>query len=248
MRFLAAIVLMFSSVANCLETVTLNTVNNVVIRGPITQDSTAVTQLALAKAVVVRGSAEYPIYLVLDTPGGDVVAGQQLIEFAKTIKNLKTITLFAASMGAVLIESLPGERLIAPNGILMFHRAKGGFEGQFETGEVESELGLWKSIIRRMETIVSSRMSLSLDAYKANIVNEWWMTSDQAVNAKAADSEKSILCTPELIFKTTSLDINTMFGSFHLDFSTCPTIRAPLRLEGNKEEYSKYLKANKLSL
>ena len=106
-----------------LPVITLSEKNHVLLSGPVTSDSITQTIESLSKLLQSRKANE-TFYLVLDTPGGDVLAGYKLYEFLRTYKNVSTITITSMSMGAVLVELLPGERLMLETGTLMLHRMK----------------------------------------------------------------------------------------------------------------------------
>ncbi|MEZ0209219.1 MAG: ATP-dependent Clp protease proteolytic subunit, partial [Candidatus Paceibacterota bacterium] len=132
------LIIMAAAISNAQEIVKLGTANTVNFRGVVNDEMAQGAALELLRLNKLRGDKDYPIYIVMDTPGGNIDSGEAFIEIAKSIPNVKTITLFAASMGSAVVEALPGERLILDSGILMFHRAKGQVGGQFETGELES--------------------------------------------------------------------------------------------------------------
>lgn len=210
------------------EQVHLNSRNTVTFRGVVDESSTIQVQLDLVRKVKARGAQGYPIYLVLDTPGGDVSAGLQFIEVAKTIENLKTITIFAASMGSAIAEGIPGNRLITNNGVLMFHRAAGRVGGQFEVGEMETRLNDAKLMVRNMEQTNADRIGITLADYKARVVNEWWLQAKEALSIHAADKVVDIVCSIELIDSRTTATVESIFGSSTLDYSGCPTFRYPV--------------------
>jgi ATP-dependent protease ClpP protease subunit len=164
----------------------------------------------------------------MDSPGGEVDSGIQFIEFAKTIPNLRTITIFAASMASGIVEGLPGIRLITGNGFLMFHRATGEFSGQFEMGEVEHRLALAKEVILELEKQNAARLKISIEDYKNKIKDEYWLLSKKAVLEKAADKVIDIVCSKELIDSRTVLKIDSIFGTAKYEFSNCPLFRTPL--------------------
>lgn len=218
--------------------------NIVVIRNEINDRTVTKAQLDLITQVAKRGSKTYTIYLVLDTPGGSIDAGLNFIEFAKTVKNLETVTLFAASMGSAIVEALPGKRNIIETGILMFHRAYGGVEGQFEDGELESRLNFYKGMVRAMESTNSSRMSMSLDAYKAKVKDELWISGINSVKDKAADEIVSLTCSSELL-KSSSIETFLIMGMFEVDvkFNGCPLIKMGQVVDPkNKLKYQEYRK------
>ena len=200
--------------------------NTITMRGPIFDDLVRKTELKLVELDLKRVSKNYPLYLVLDSPGGSIDAGLEFIEFARTIKNLHTITLFAASMASGIQQALPGQRYITESGIEMFHRAQGGFEGYFEDGEVESRLAMAKAIVRILESTNAKRIGISLADYKAKVVGEWWSVGADAVTAGHADEVISLQCDKQLLQESEIVVVQTMFFSVRLQYSKCPMIRS----------------------
>jgi ATP-dependent protease ClpP protease subunit len=235
MKFLIPFLSLLIMSAAKAESVSLTPENTVVYREVVDGRSMTTNQLKLVDLVLKRAGADYPIYLVMDCPGGDIYAGEQFIQFAKTLPNVKTVTIFAASMCAGIVEAIPGERLVTENGILMFHRAKGSFEGQFEDGEIESQLALWKGIVRSMEQRNADRLSMSLSAYKTAVKDEMWIYGKQNLEKKSADKVVDILCSNELIAQKETVEKESLFGSVHLVYSGCPLFRAPIGIDEPKE-------------
>lgn len=205
-----------------------NTVN---LRGPVNSVSVTKTILSLAELDVLRGSENYPIYLVLDTGGGSIKAGLDLIEYAKNIKNLKTISIFAASMGSAIVEQLPGERLVTESGTLMFHRASGSFEGQFNDGEVESQLAFWKSLVSSLEQKNADRMGMDIKVYKEKSRDELWIYGKDNVTQGAADRVVSLRCSKELLKQNEIAIIDVLFFTLKATYSKCPLLTEPLKVE-----------------
>lgn len=241
---LAMLVASTAVAAPKLPQVFLGVDNSVNLRGPIDDGSAQTTMIRLAAQNIKRGTNNYPIYLVLDSPGGSLDAGNTLIQYAKTIRNLHTITIFSASMAAGIVEDLPGHRYITENGMLMFHRAKGGVSGQLEDGEVETRLDMIKKLVRSMEVKNATRMGLALADYKSAVKDELWLAADDSVAKKAADMVIDIRCTDELITKSESVMVEFLFMSFKLDFSRCPLFRTPV-LPTDKKDKENYLKFQK---
>ncbi len=213
--------------AEVVETVKLGTANTVTLRGEITEQSAQTAALELIALDAARLGHRYPIYLVLDTPGGSIDAGENLIEVVKSIPDVRTITLFAASMGSSIVEALPGDRLITESGQLMFHRAKGQVGGQFETGELESRLDFYKKYVRRMEQRSADRMGLSLKTYKRKVKDELWLTAEDSLKSNAADRIVAVTCTRDLINRNQHLTAEVFIFKVNLDYSGCPILRTP---------------------
>jgi ATP-dependent protease ClpP protease subunit len=239
-----ALLFVTQATANETQQVKLGLRNTVVLRGEINDKTAQVAALELIALNGARLNRDYPIYLVLDSPGGSIEAGENLIEIIKSIKNIKTITLFAASMASAIVEANPGDRLILDDGILMFHRAKGGVQGQFETGEMETRLDFYKRFVRRMEQRSANRMHLSLSDYKAKIKDELWLTASESLLKGAADEIVTVSCTQGLIDKTQHMTVDVIIFKVELDFSGCPLLKSPSVTPGQPEQaveaYQKY--------
>lgn len=215
-----------------------NTLN---FRGPIDMGSILAAELELVRLSVLRGDKDYPIYLVFDSPGGSIYAGEAFIEFAKQYKNIHVINIFSASMAAMISQSLNGKRYVLANSITMFHRASGSFEGQFETGEIESQLNLWKSIVRNRNQIIANRIGITLEQYNEKVMSEWWIYGQSTVDQGVADELVQIECTEPLIKKeekirTVFAVLGIVLGESVDTYSGCPLIRSVLKTEETEQE------------
>lgn len=246
MKILIVLITLLSGIANAGENITLTPANHVLLRNEVNDETMAKLSIDLSIAVMKRGTATYPIYLVLDSPGGSIDAGQGFIEYAKNIPNLQTITIFSASMAAGIVEALPGKRNILETGILMFHRARGGVDGQFESGELESRLDLYKRIVRRMENINASRMGITLNSYKAAVKDELWIFGEENIRKNSADAIVNIICSDSLLSSTTQESFLVM-GMFkvQVEFSRCPLLRGGTVVNKNMTTFYKKYRAEK---
>jgi ATP-dependent Clp protease protease subunit len=212
------------------KTITLEASNSVAFRGPVTDESVSALMQKIEELRFGISESE-PIFLVLDTPGGSVYAGLELIDYLKSLPNkVHTITLFAASMGFQIVQNSE-RRLITENGTLMSHRASGGIEGQFD-GEIETNYNRVRRKIDYMDTIASKRMGMSLTDYKALIKDEYWVAGFDSVQDKAADEKVNLRCGKSLK-QTELIKVNTMFGAVEVEFSKCPIMRAPLKVNAS---------------
>lgn len=246
MKLFLSILLLCSSVFA--KNIELTVDNHVSLRNEVTNESVSKLQLELSKKVLKRGLKTYPIYLVLDSPGGSISAGLDFIEFAKNIPNIETVTLFSASMASAIVEALPGKRNIIQTGVLMFHRARGGVEGQFESGELESRLEFYKKLVRVMEKTNADRLGISLESYKSKVINELWILGQDAIKEKAADEVVSISCTSALIESKLIESFSFMGMDIDVQFSGCPLIKSGTVIVPSQEAKYKEMRAEKWSL
>lgn len=236
---IAALLIAMPGMAKHIE---LNSRNLVPIQGEVDDESMSEAQIKLLQLATLRGTQNYTIYIVLDSPGGSILAGQDFIEFAKTFRNVETVTLFAASMAAGIVEALPGKRNILESGALMFHRARGGVEGQFEDGELESRLNFYKDMVRSMEQKNADRMRMSLVSYKAAVKDELWISGFNAVAKNAADEVVTLGCSLELVNKSTSKPISFFGMTFNIQLNGCPLIKSiKVEKSENKKALKQYL-------
>lgn len=208
------------------KTITLESKNIVVFRGPVTEKSASEVQTKILEMSHRLGKNKV-IYLVLNTPGGSVGAGLDLIDFLRAIpQKVHTITLFAASMGFQFAQNMD-KRYITPNGTLMSHRARlGGLGGQLD-GELESRYKMIKRKVDYLDAIAAKRMGMTVPQYKKMIINEYWVHGFDAEAENAADEMVNVKCGQSLTGSSFK-DFRTLFGSASVEFSDCPLIQAPL--------------------
>lgn len=227
---LGLLMLIGSIAANAKTSILLTERNTVNFNQPFKGEFVAKkTQEALLKSILLpKGQA---LYIVLDTPGGSVIDGLQFIDSLKSLdREVHTITIFAASMGYQVVQSL-GKRYITSSGSLMSHRgAAGGLSGQVP-GELNSRLAHLEDILLEMNKIASARVGMSLQAYQNAIINELWVTGSRAVSSNHADEVVSVKCAPDLIRGKERQTFNTIFGSVTGVFSKCPLITSPIDVE-----------------
>jgi ATP-dependent Clp protease protease subunit len=208
------------------KTIVLQDKNTVIIRGPITAKSVAQIQNDAFNKAAKLGKTQ-PLYLVLDTPGGSVFSGMELIDNLRALPNdIRTITLFSASMGFQIVQNM-GKRYITPSGTLMSHRASlGGLKGQLD-GEFETRYQMIKRKVDYLDAIASKRMNMSVKNYKSLILNEYWVHGFDAAKENAADEMINVRCGKTLN-GTVNEKVMTFFGPVNVTFSKCPLITGPL--------------------
>lgn len=228
--------LVSSSKSDTKSTVVLNDKNSITLSGEISGESVAVTIKKLQKLdseTKLVGKPD-PIYLVVYSPGGSIQAGLELIEAAQGMKRqVNTITMFAASMAFNTVENL-GERLILKNGVLMSHRAAGGFEGSFggtHPSQLDSRYGFWLQRIAEMDEQVVKRSGgkQTIESYREFYRDELWRTGEQSVAQGYADAVVTARCDKTLDgVETHSVDFMGFLIKY--DVSLCPLITAAMNI------------------
>jgi ATP-dependent protease ClpP protease subunit len=211
------------------EKITLSARNTISLRLPVTGSSVASLQQEIYTLSAKLAPTE-TIYFVLNTPGGSIEDGLDLVQTMKSIpQEIKTVTNFAASMGFVLVQNA-GERLILPNGVLMQHRARGGFDGQIP-GELNSRTDFYTARVKEIEEVEAVRMGISHEEYAKLVINEYWTSGASAVEERAADRVVRAHCDESLITGVKKETINTMFGPVEVEWSNCPLVGSPLAIK-----------------
>ena len=225
--FIATVFMSVSALA-APRVIELNDKNTVVMRVAFTDESVSklVSDILARDAVLPAGE---PIYLFMDTPGGSITAGMDLIQAIKGLgREVKTITSFAASMGFITVQNL-GERIVLPYGVLMSHRASGGVQGQIP-GEIDTRYVFWNLYIKQVMSDAATRLHLTPEQYEARHYNEWWSKGEESVAEGVADNVANVKCNKSLA-GTTKDTVNTMFGPVNVTWSKCPLIKAPLNVD-----------------
>jgi ATP-dependent Clp protease protease subunit len=235
---LAVMLTMLTSMTLKAETISLSEANTVYLKEAVSSESMTRVISELSQ----RENNEEPvIYLVLQTPGGSVFAGLNLIHYLKGYKKpIKTITVFSASMGFQIVQGNPGDRLILDTGILMSHPMSGGFAGEIGEGlNIENRTKYIKEIIDTLDqqVVQRSKGKVSLGDYKKAYDNELWTTGKSAVDSGYADAVVGVECSSQLV---SSVDrVNTrewMNGSplvmeVEYETSKCPLMTSVLRYQ-----------------
>lgn len=236
MKFLKFMVLAFLLMAASSEKqsnkIVLTQDNSVTLDGVFTPELTAKV-IEKARELDSRLPSGDPIYLVLDTPGGSIDAGLELIENLKNLNRpVHTISLFSASMGFQTVQGL-GERYITSNGTLMSHKAKGGFEGEFP-GQVDSRYTYYLKRVTRMDerAVMRTKGKFTLTTYRALIQNEYWCDGQDCVDEGFADKIVTPSCDKSLEGTRNVLVGREMYQQHLLEMvvtkSKCPVVTGVL--------------------
>lgn len=223
------------------ESVVLTSGNVVVLRSEVNGESAAeviakVRQLDAALSGIKEAGfrQKRPIYLFLNTPGGSIQSGDEIIEAINGLgRPVHTITLFAASMGFALAQSL-GDRLILKSGVLMSHHARGEFQGEFggpQGSQVDNRYQLWLDRIKEFDELTVKRSSgkQTYETYTKQYDHEMWLTGTKAVEQGYADKVVTVKCDSSLNGVTTQ-HASFMGIDIAYDLDNCPLNTNPMNV------------------
>lgn len=210
--------------------IVLNNKNVIILRGVVYGE--AVSKI-MQKTIELDNKLddEEPLYLFIDSPGGSIVAGYELIQFLEGLgREVHTIVNFAASMGFIIHESL-GKRYIFPYSMLMAHNAYGVFYGEFGNfnSQLSNRISVWIRRIDRINSEIAIRVGLDVDKWKKMHENEYWVNGFNAVKKGMSDTIVKVKCSKTLSgsyfenFKIWGFDIS-------IEWAECPLITSPLEI------------------
>ena len=204
--------------------ITLTKNNHILFKGVVNATSVAKASRDLLKLSFKTKPGD-TLYIVLDSPGGSVYDGLNFVQLFATIpRNVECIAIKAHSMAHHFLQACPGKRYGVSNMMSMAHRASGGFQGTFNSGDVEKQLELWTVIVQSMEKVNAKRMGLSLEKYQSYAKDEYWCHGYDCVKKNFVDSIVTVGCSKKLVNEETSRKVNSFFGSYKVYESKCPFI------------------------
>ena len=212
------------------EEIVLTSDNSILLDQQVNSETVSAI-MAKALAMDSKQASSDPIYLILSTPGGSIQDGLEMITFLKGLNRpVHTLTIFAASMGFQTVQGL-GTRYVLPFGVLMAHKAKGVFQGEFP-GQIDSRYSYYIRRLNELDRITASRTygKLSVKCLQDLYENEYWVDGFDAVDKGLADKVVSARCDQSLS-GTRSENINFLGFSFKVTFSNCPVILGPVGVE-----------------
>lgn len=215
------------------EIVVLSKSNLLILNQQVDGDSTS-RVISEAKKLDSNLRSGRPMYLFLNTPGGSIQSGLELIEALKGIgRPVNTITLFAASMGFQIAQNL-NDRLILRNGVLMSHHAAGEFAGAFggvHPSQLDSRYQLWLDRVRELDeqTVARTKGKQTYDSYIKQYDKEMWLTGSKSVAQGYADKIILVKCDASLSGVTTN-HVNFLGMDIAYDLDNCPINTSPMNI------------------
>lgn len=155
-----------------------------VLKGPI-GDATASFVVSQLKDAASRHKT---IYLVINSGGGSIRAGNQIVNTIQSLRPVKTVCLVegAAYSMAAIIASYCGETYMLRNSDIMFHNASVGFE-MTELPKAVSRLNHYNDSIDEMFEDLARQLGVPYHELRVRCDSEWWLTARQAARFGLVD-------------------------------------------------------------
>ena len=141
--------------------------------------------------------------------------------------------MFAASMGFQIIQNLD-DRLILKNGVMMSHRAAGGFEGSFggtKPSQIDSRYQFWLDRVRELDeqTVSRTKNKQTYESYTKEYANEMWLTGTKSVQEGYSDEVVLVKCD-STISGTSKHSADFMGFQVSYELDNCPLNTAPMNV------------------
>jgi ATP-dependent Clp protease protease subunit len=199
--------------------------NFVSLREVITQD---VTSKLLSKLNAIENNYD-TLYLYINSPGGDVTAGLEIINYIKGLqersKQIICISQNAMSMAFVIFQYC-STRYILFSSTLMQHQISMKLEGKLY--DINSRVSYVNTIENKLVNYQAARLGISPLEFTRLIQNDWWLFSKEIITYKAADKMVSVHCS--FVNYNEIVLIPTMVGDVKVTYSACPLISYPISI------------------
>lgn len=188
-----------------------NTTNNIMIKGPINNgiSSKFIYDLSLLEN-------KKNVYVYLDTPGGSIDDGMQIVAQIKKHK-LSCIAEKAYSMGFIIFQSCE-KRYIMPHTRLMQHQLSYGIRD--EKLKIDNYVRFIDSMEKQLVEEQAERIGLDVDDFYERTVNEWWLYGKNILKENCADKMVNVECSVTL----TKQNYTEEVGNYIYTYSKCPLI------------------------
>lgn len=212
------------------DVVVLEENNFVTLRGPITGQSASKFINQLISKTTAKGHANKDLYIYLNTNGGSVTSGMQIVQSLKALElsgtKITCIGNVALSMGFVIMQYCPN-RYVLDSSVLMQHQMSLGTEGQYEN--VVSYMNFIKQMGGDIDRYQAERIGLTLESFKDKTRHDWWLFGNNSVINNVADKLVHVTCDfkPEVEVEK----FQSFFGDVSVHFSKCPVAKDPLKVE-----------------
>lgn len=131
-----------------------------------------------------------PIKLIVNSPGGSVIAGLALFDYIQELRanghHVTVVALgMAASMGGILLQA-GDKRVIGKHAMLLIHEVSSGTSGK--VSEMGDSLEFSNKLWDKLSKILAERSKLSpAQVKRKSYKKDWWLDAEEAVELGFAD-------------------------------------------------------------
>lgn len=153
----------------------------ILLSGEINKDlaEKIVRQLLVLEA----DDSEKPIYMYIDSPGGDVDAGFAIFDMIRFIKSpviLIGMGLIASAAALILLSVDKEKRVALPNSRYLIHQPSSGMRGVATDIEIHAkEMEKTKAILNK---IIADQTGKSVEQVTKDTERDYWLDSSEAVS------------------------------------------------------------------
>jgi ATP-dependent Clp protease protease subunit len=221
------------------EMIELKKDNFVSLRETINQD---VSSRLLLKLNAIENKHD-DIYIYINSPGGEVIAGLEIINYIKSLqqrsKNIICICHNAMSM-AFTIFQFCSKRYILYSSTLMQHQMSLSVEGKLY--DINSRISYINTLESKLNKDQAERLNMTTDNFVRLTQNDWWLYSDDIIKNKAADKVISFFCSFDNYDE--QVIVQTILGDVKIIYSACPLINYPISITYPKIDFTEEKKKN----
>lgn len=176
------------------HSITLTEINFITLRGEIDSNSTSafISKLHNKLLDIPEHST---FYVILDTIGGSVTSGIDIIIALNSIKskyNIVCIADTAMSMGFTIFQSCT-HRYVTRSSVLMQHQMSiTGLSGKLN--KIHNYLKIIDEMNDYLDYIQAKKMKLDVETFRSKIIDDWWIYGQYAIEQNAADMFVSLRC------------------------------------------------------
>ena len=105
-------------------------------------------------------------------------------------------------------------------------------EGPIEN--MHNYLKLINNINRDLDTMQSNKINMKEEDFKNHILNDWWLTANEANELNVIDDIVTVECNKYLYKNSYKQKVKGFFGNVEFTFSRCPLLRDYLKVKFDK--------------
>lgn len=131
--------------------------------------------------LILEADSDKPIYLFIDSPGGDVDAGYAIFDMIRFIKApVYTVGMgLVASAGALILLASPKERRVAlPNSHYLIHQPLSGIKGVATDIEIHAQE--IEKIRTKINALIAEETGVKLSQVEKDTDRDFWMSAEEA--------------------------------------------------------------------